>query len=92
MLMETSKRKIRADATSERDRVTFMTNSLAEVRARRLASELYRTLRDLLDDTQHDEHRCVDHDCPVSRGRNLIAQVEGVIPEGRTPVGKEPSP
>lgn len=55
-------------------------NDLERMRARKSAEKLYWALKELLDDTQHKDHRCGDKTCPVDVGRTLIAEIEGKIP------------
>lgn len=42
--------------------------------------EMLEALRDLLQDTQHRDHNCVDapENCPVLRGRALLAKMDGI--------------
>ena len=39
-------------------------------------NELVEALRNLLEDTQHSEHECVDKDCPVAVARAVLAKYD----------------
>lgn len=52
-------------------------SSIIEARARRHAYEMYYVLGRLLEDTQHSEHHCGDHGCPVEEARSILALIDG---------------
>lgn len=51
-------------------------DDLINSRAKRSAPQLLEALEDLLEDTQHAEHRCGDPCCPVDSARRIVALVK----------------
>lgn len=55
---------------------SYLATSVIEARARKYALTLFNALCDLLDDTQHAEHRCGEVECPVAQAQAAVRLVD----------------